>query len=196
MGEDRTGMPTDEGFDLFPIIGVVADFFAIATDRQKPAQFLEFLFMESLEGFLGLDPFRHVDATSNESAEDTFQIEVGRTSIEDPPVLAVRALEAILHLEGLAPLEVRDIVLQTALEVVRMNAFRPAVAPFLFHRPSRERQPTLVEVVTTHGQVRSPDEDRGLLHEDLVLHRAQPGGRMHVHGLQITAFLRQRPSSR
>ena len=78
--------------------------------------------------------------------------EPGHAGIEHPSVFAIRPLQAVLHPEGLSAGPCGGVGCQTALQVVRVHAFRPAVADLVLQAASPELQPRLVEEVAALGR--------------------------------------------
>src|SRR5262245_33019716 len=79
--------------------------------------------------------------------------------IHYPAVLAVMAPQTILHMKWFPRLERRDTDPQAAIVVFRVNAFRPAVTPFLFHRSPGEVEPRFVEESAEPIRCANPDQD-------------------------------------
>ena len=71
----------------------------------------------------------------------------GLPVIGNPAILAAMMPQAVIHLEWLARLEGLEVDVETALEILRMDAFSPAIAEFLFQRPAGEFEPGVVEIV-------------------------------------------------
>src|SRR5215471_548947 len=90
-----------------------------------------------------------VDTAADESPESAVGVEEWRPAIENPSIHAVVTPKPILHLEAFACLKAIEIEVDTALCVIRVDAFGPAFADLLLQHTSREREPRLVEVITT-----------------------------------------------
>src|SRR5581483_3512317 len=61
--------------------------------------------------------------------------------VDNPAISTVGPAQPIFHAEFPARLEAGKIGIQAALQVVRMYAFRPAVAKLLLHRAAAKFQP-------------------------------------------------------
>ena len=72
-----------------------------------------------------------------------------------------------------APVEVVEVELDAALEVVGVHAFGPAVAHLLLERAPGEREPGLVEVVALRVEAGAPDHDRRVLDQQAVFRWSQ-----------------------
>src|ERR1700739_2159499 len=77
----------------------------------------------------------------------TRRFESRHSFVLDPAKLSVTPSQPVLHIEGLSLVECSLISVQTCFQIVRMNAFRPAVAKLRFQLPASEVQSLLVEVV-------------------------------------------------
>src|SRR5258705_8593044 len=61
-----------------------------------------------------------------------------------------------------------EVILDALIAVVRVNAFGPPLAEFLFHATACEFEPGLVEVVTEPVPRSTPDRRRKVLDERLI----------------------------
>ena len=116
---------------------------------QAAAQFLQPLFRPL--------PFGHVDARADVAAEGAVRIEAGHATIHDPAKFPVVPAQPVLHLELLPRMTGRPVGFETAFQVVRMHAGRPAVAELLCEQPAREIQPGLAEEGAQRVHARHPD---------------------------------------
>ncbi len=110
-------------------------------------EFFEIVAMLS-QLLFGLLSFGNVKTMTDVAHEFPFAVVAWATVVEDPPVFAVVAAQAIFDAECLPPVECSGVNFQTALHFVRMNPFRPAVPDFLFERAPREFEPDAIEIVT------------------------------------------------
>ncbi|HLG94935.1 MAG TPA: hypothetical protein VKX49_01355 [Bryobacteraceae bacterium] len=111
---------------------------------------------------MSLNTLRHVNTTTYVPAKLAVAVVEGNAAVEDPPVGAIRALEAVVHLENLAPLKTTEIGLQASLKVILVDSISPLVPDFLLHAPAPKQQPPIIEVVTLRGSVGTPNHDRRL----------------------------------
>src|SRR6185437_5958628 len=128
---------------------------------------------------LRLDPLGHVNAASDITSELPVLTEVGAAPVENPAVLAVVTLQAVVHLEHFTPGKCAQVRLQAKLQIVRVHAFSPAVPHLLVHGPSAELKPAIVEVVALGREIRAPDQNGRLLYKDFVLVSGEP---IRLHG--------------
>src|ERR1041384_7855512 len=89
----------------------------------------------------------------------------GRAIVEDPAVLAVSPAQPVFHAERCAPVEMRGVDFKAAVEVLRVDAFGPAVSQFLLDSPAGEGQPRFVEVGAQLVRARRPDHYRRGVHQ-------------------------------
>src|SRR5215471_12443216 len=100
---------------------------------------------EFMQRVLLLQQICNVDAGPDVATEISRSVESRHTFVCDPSVFAFLISESVLHDEGFVGIKGFDISFQTSAEIIRMHAFGPPVAPFLFHRSSRELKPRLIE---------------------------------------------------
>ena len=117
--------------------------------------------VHSLENFAILDHFVDVDARANVAEEAAIAAVAWRTLIEYPAILAIMPAQAVFHPEGFPGVEGAEVNVETARQVIRVDAFRPAVAGFLLQRAAGKVQPDLVEEVAAFIQPRHPDQHGG-----------------------------------
>src|SRR5262245_26681692 len=79
-----------------------------------------------------------VRARADEAGEAPVLLEARRALIQDPAVLAVVAPEPVLHAEAPPRDERVEIRGHAALEVLGVDAARPAAAPLFIERPAGE----------------------------------------------------------
>src|ERR1700758_1614844 len=92
-------------------------------------------------------PLGNVYARSYVAGKRTVRIQSGHAYIEEPAVLPVVPLKAILHLERVPEVESFLVGIHAMPEVFRVHLLCPAVAQFCLKRSACELQPRLVEVV-------------------------------------------------
>src|SRR5581483_3959485 len=80
-----------------------------------------------------VDAIVAIDRASHVAQKPPVDIVNRPARVDDPPVLAVVAAEAVLHLEFHPHLEGVEKRLQAAVTVVGMHAVEPAVAQFVGH---------------------------------------------------------------
>ena len=81
--------------------------------------------------------------------------------VQQPAVFPIVAAEAVFHFKLLPRVEAGDVDFQAAGEVLRVDAFRPAVPIFLRQRSPGEVEPDFVEKITEFVHAREPDERGG-----------------------------------
>src|SRR5436189_4062792 len=114
---------------------------------------------------LGLLSIRDVNARADITKKRTVDIKTRCTTIEHPAILAVLSAQAILHCERLSFVESSLVNRQAVREVLRVNAFGPAVTQFLIQSAASEFQPALIKEIAELVRTRHPDHDgRGIRH--------------------------------
>ncbi|EKE16909.1 MAG: hypothetical protein ACD_10C00727G0005 [uncultured bacterium] len=90
---------------------------------------------------------------------DEFAIDVVKrpADIEQPAICPIVPTQAVFHRERLAIFEGAVVGFQALLQIVRVYAFRPAIAGFLGECPTGEFEPGPVEIITFGIQPGSPD---------------------------------------
>src|SRR6516225_4524842 len=76
--------------------------------------------------------------------------------VKNPAILSVVMTQPILHFELLSAIKRLRIDVETSLQIIWVDTFRPAVSKLLLHRSSGEIQPTPVEVGTKFVRTRHP----------------------------------------
>jgi hypothetical protein len=168
VGEVGLGALRDIGFDLLPLAPRIVDFLARAADSQETTQFRQFPFLPCLNGPLGQNTLGHIDAASDEALKRAV-IGVKRdAAVEYPSILAIGALQPVMHFENFMPGEKFEIGFQALIEIFGVNAFRPLVACLLLHGAAAEKQPAVIKVVALARGVRPSDHDGRLFHQSLI----------------------------
>src|SRR5579871_3503131 len=168
MSEVGFRMGGDVGFEFLPFPHRVADLFAGATNPEEPSHLGELAFARFVSGALGLDASGDIDATADIAAKRAVTVMKRNTAVEDPPIGAVRAFEAVIHLEDLAAGEGTEVDAEAVFEVIGVDAFRPLIPDFLLHGTAPKQQPTVIEIIAFGTGVGTPDHNGRLFHQDLV----------------------------
>ena len=149
----------------------------VTDDRENPlfevAREGELLLIVLLLRVLRPAPLVDVHTAADESREAPGVVRERNAAIEDPPIHAVVTAKAVLHFERFAAVEVVEIVRDTPVEIVGVDALCPAVAHLLFERAPREREPGFVEIVALGVEAGAPDHDRRMLDEETVFRGRQ-----------------------
>src|SRR5262245_29387627 len=89
---------------------------------------------------------RDVDAGPDIPFKGAIGPKSGHARVEDPAIFSIEPLQAVFHPECLPCIEGFTIRVQTALQIVRMDALAPPVTDLVFQWPAGEIEPMLVGV--------------------------------------------------
>ena len=107
--------------------------------------------------------FADIVAVAYVAHERAVQPLNGAAEIDYPAEFAVMSAQAVFHLKGSVSGKGFGIGGKAVFHVVRVHAFCPAVAHFLFHGPAGEIQPGGIEPVAQGVLSGAPDEGRSLV---------------------------------
>ena len=79
--------------------------------------------------------------------------------IGNPTIFSIGVLQAILHNEWFASIDGGAVGLRNFRQVIRMDAFLPAVTKFLLHASPGKLKPGFVEISGKLVFARHPDQD-------------------------------------
>src|SRR5215468_11797389 len=100
------------------------------------------------QGFLHLLLIRDVDAGADIPLKGAIGPKSGHARVEDPAIGSIEPFQTVFHSEWLPCLEGFPIRVQTALQIVRMDALAPAVPDLVFQWAHGEIEPVPVDVGT------------------------------------------------
>ena len=168
MRKVRLRVIRDERFKLVPASVGIADAFTTRAYPQQTAKICQFPLPGFVGGFLRFDSLRYVD-TAPDITEKLAVVKKRHATVENPSICPITPLQPVLHLEDFTFGEGFQVRVQTALEIVGVNAFSPLISDLLFHGAAAKLQPTVVEVVAFRGWIGAPDHDGRLLDNEFVL---------------------------
>src|SRR5690242_16753453 len=105
-----------------------------------------------------------VDARANVAEERAIAGKSRNSGIVNPTICVVASAEPVLHSEIFTGIEVAGVNLYTALKVVTMHSFRPAVAQLLGQATASKCQPRSVKPYASLVCARHPYHDRRSIH--------------------------------
>src|SRR4051794_13959506 len=100
-----------------------------------------------------------VDTGADVAFTGALGVKPGHARVEDPAIFPVEPSQPVFHSEFLPRLKGPTVRVQTALQIVRMDALAPAIPELTLQEPAGEVQPILVEVGTELIGARHPDHD-------------------------------------
>src|SRR5580698_1206655 len=107
--------------------------------------------------FLNFGDVSDVNAGADEAEKEAGVRESRDAMIQQPTILTVGALQAVLHTERGSLLKIGAINLKTAIEVLPVNTLCPSVADLLLHGSATELQPRLIEPCAERVCTGKPD---------------------------------------
>src|ERR1700751_4322926 len=87
------------------------------------------------------------------------------SSVINPAIRAIMATQPIFHSEFLPGGKAADVGFKATIEILRMNALRPAVTEFLLHVTAGKSQPWPIEPDALLVWTGNPDHHRGGVHD-------------------------------
>src|SRR5437016_4541882 len=102
------------------------------------------LFLQRLFRPLG---FGDVNGGTDVAGELAIGLKAWHSMIQDPTIFTVISPQAVFHRELLPRVEGINVVLETVVKVLAVDALSPPIAKFLFQRTAGKVEPTFVEKV-------------------------------------------------
>src|SRR5215813_8700710 len=101
-----------------------------------------------------------VDGNTDVADEIAIGLKARHPMIQHPTIFAVISPQAVFHRELSPQVEGIDVVLKTAVKILRVNSLCPPVAKLMLQGPAGKVEPTLVEKGAGLVRVRHPDHHR------------------------------------
>src|SRR5215469_8473775 len=99
MTEVGSSVASDVEFHLHPASISLLYSFALHADRQYSTKVRQFSLPSLIQCPLRLNSIRHIDAASDVAQELAIPAKERRSSVEDPPIYSIMALQPVFHLK-------------------------------------------------------------------------------------------------
>ena len=113
-----------------------------------------------MQRFLLLQQISNIDTGTDISQKIPVLAKARHSAVRDEAIFTIMASEAIFHRKWLPCIKRCDVRLETILEVIGVDSFRPTTPEFLFHSSAGECEPGFIEEGAQLVFARHPDQNR------------------------------------